>query len=240
MKLTVLGKYGPYPPAGGATSGYLLEEGETRVLVECGSGVLSRLQRFVPIERLDAIVLSHLHSDHTADLFILRYALQNAKMQLRVLLPPNPAEEFDRIAGCPPFAAEKIQEGAAVNIGAFSFVFVPMTHPFVSFGMRVTDGRHTLVYTGDSNWNSRAVSFARGCDLLLADTGLPNSAKQDPKAFVPHFTAGEVGALAAQAGVPRLLCSHLPPSVPESSILEEVRQNYLGAELAQELKTYEL
>ena len=171
MKLTVLGKYGPYPPAGGATSGYLLEEGETRVLVECGSGVLSRLQRFVPIERLDAIVLSHLHSDHTADLFILRYALQNAKTQLRVLLPPNPAEEFDRIAGCPPFAAEKIQEGAAVNIGAFSFAFVRMTHPFESFGMRVTDGRHTLVYTGDSNWNSRAVSFARGCDLLLADTG---------------------------------------------------------------------
>src|SRR5699024_11302457 len=82
----------------------------------------------------------------------------------------------------------------------------------------------------------RNVTGVQTCALpiLLADTGLPNSAKQDPKAFVPHFTAGEVGALAAQAGVPRLLCSHLPPSVPESSIMEEVRQNYLGAELAQE------
>ena len=38
MKLTVLGCYGPYPPAGGACSGYLLEEGGTRVLIDCGNG----------------------------------------------------------------------------------------------------------------------------------------------------------------------------------------------------------
>ena len=41
MKLTVLGCNGPYPAAGGACSGYLLETGDTRVLLDCGAGALA-------------------------------------------------------------------------------------------------------------------------------------------------------------------------------------------------------
>ena len=91
MKLTVLGKYGPYPAANGATSGYLLQSGNENVLIECGSGVLSRLQRFVALNDLSAIVLSHLHSDHMADMLILRYALQDAPKSLKVFAPGSPA-----------------------------------------------------------------------------------------------------------------------------------------------------
>ena len=76
MKLTVLGCYGPYPAAGGACSGYLLEHEGFAVLIDCGNGVLSRLQEFIEPSKLKAIIISHLHSDHCSDLFILRYALQ--------------------------------------------------------------------------------------------------------------------------------------------------------------------
>ena len=38
MKLTVLGCNGPYPAPGGACSGYLLQEGDTGVLLDCGAG----------------------------------------------------------------------------------------------------------------------------------------------------------------------------------------------------------
>ena len=75
MFLTVLGRHGPYPRAGGACSGYLIEDGATRVLVDCGSGVLSRLLGILRAEELDAIVLSHLHFDHCCDLFVMLYAL---------------------------------------------------------------------------------------------------------------------------------------------------------------------
>ena len=43
LKLTILGCYGPYPKAGGACSGYLLEDETTKILIDCGNGVLSRL-----------------------------------------------------------------------------------------------------------------------------------------------------------------------------------------------------
>lgn len=109
MKLTVLGKYGPYPRAGGATSGYLLAEGRTNLLVECGSGILSRLQQCIPLGEISGIVLSHLHSDHIADMFILRYALQILQQRgrrktfpSRCLRPPSPPMTFRRCAlrGC--------------------------------------------------------------------------------------------------------------------------------------------
>ena len=56
MKLTVLGKYGPFPAAG-VCSGYLVEKENTKVLIECGSGVFSRLQQVCPINELSGIIL---------------------------------------------------------------------------------------------------------------------------------------------------------------------------------------
>ena len=90
MKLTILGKYGPYPAAGGACSGYLIEQGSTRVLIDCGNGVLSRLQQVCKIKDLSAIVLSHLHSDHMADMLVLRYALEIGRVRGILDMDPIP------------------------------------------------------------------------------------------------------------------------------------------------------
>ena len=76
MKLTVLGKYGPYPAVGGATSGYLLETGKASLVLDMGSGVFSRLEGKIAPEKVDCIIISHFHADHCADLPILGYYLQ--------------------------------------------------------------------------------------------------------------------------------------------------------------------
>ena len=78
MKLTILGNNGPYPAPGGACSGYLLssDSGDTRILIDCGTGVLCRLMDECPPEALDAVVLSHLHFDHMSDMLPMQYALQ--------------------------------------------------------------------------------------------------------------------------------------------------------------------
>jgi len=66
MKLTVLGASGAFPAPGTATSGYLLEIDGHHILIDCGSGVLSRLQEHIRLDQLEAIILTHLHSDHTS------------------------------------------------------------------------------------------------------------------------------------------------------------------------------
>ena len=58
MRLTVLGKSPSWQDAGGACSGYLLQAGETTVLLDCGNGIFGKLRQFVDYVDVDAVVLS--------------------------------------------------------------------------------------------------------------------------------------------------------------------------------------
>ena len=75
MKLTVLGKSPAWTDAGGAGSGYLLEEGDTRVLLDAGSGVFAKLRAATDYAGIDAVVITHVHGDHFLDLIPFSYAL---------------------------------------------------------------------------------------------------------------------------------------------------------------------
>lgn len=90
MNVTVLGKYGPYPKAGGAASGYLLSAGGNRILLDCGSGVFSRLISLCPPEELSAVLLTHLHADHSSDLGVMNYYLQRLGRELDVSCRSTP------------------------------------------------------------------------------------------------------------------------------------------------------
>ena len=81
VELTVLGCSGSYGgPDGGACSGYLVEEGDTRVWIDCGNGTFGQLQRRLAVEDLTAVILTHEHPDHCVDMYGLhvmaRYALR--------------------------------------------------------------------------------------------------------------------------------------------------------------------
>src|SRR5436189_5622539 len=81
MRLTVLGKSPSWQDADGACSGYLIEDGDTCLLVDCGNGVFSKLRRFRDYTEVDAVVISHLHADHFLDLVPFAYALTYAPRQ---------------------------------------------------------------------------------------------------------------------------------------------------------------
>ena len=76
MELTVLGMNGPFPAPGGATSGYLLCAGETRIQLDLGSGTLAALTARTAPEGLTALLLSHWHYDHCNDVLPLIYRLE--------------------------------------------------------------------------------------------------------------------------------------------------------------------
>jgi ribonuclease BN (tRNA processing enzyme) len=266
MKWTILGKYGPFPAAGGACSGYLVESGTgeafpgelagqeagrnekvegngTRVLVECGNGVLSKLQQVCDIRDLDAIVLSHLHSDHMSDMMVLRYALDiwkarglYSKGPLPVYLPESPQEVYNQIASAQAFQPIPIKDGMKAAIGSLSLTFREMTHPVQSFAMAIENHGKKIVYTGDTNWNPHIESFADGADLLLADAGLLERDKVPGKS--PHLSAEEVGRIARAARVKNLVLTHIWPGYDEKDLLDEAAMHYANPVMAEEMKTY--
>ena len=93
MRLTVLGKSPSWQDAGGACSGYLIQDGDTSLLLDCGNGVFGKMRQRLDYTELDAVLISHLHADHFLDLVPFAYALTYAPRQQPVPVPPWPGTD---------------------------------------------------------------------------------------------------------------------------------------------------
>ena len=243
MKLTVLGKYGPYPKTGCACSGYLLEAAGKRLLLDCGSGVLARLQGHCPLEDLDAIVLTHLHGDHMSDMLVLRYALQFVDVAARwpkglpVFLPGTPQAVVEELQATPFFGLDIVAGGDRRVLDGVDLSFFPVRHPVECNALRVQAEGKCFVYSGDLNTTPGFAGFAQGADLLLIDALF---AHEDWHEKLPHLSARLAAEVGREAGVGRLLLTHMFPGADENDRLREAQAVFPGAEVAQEGQTYHL
>lgn len=210
MKLTILGNNGPYPAEGGTCSGYLLssERENTRILIDCGTGVLARLSRHCSWDELDAVVLSHLHFDHMSDMLPMQYALQfHPRKPLPVYAPAEP-ENIRSMLNAPVFDLHRIHASLDLQIGNMRLRFAPTRHPVECYAVRVECEGRVFGYTGDSNTLPELADFLSGADVLLADAGLSDA---DWKETAPHFSSRICAELANAANAKHLLLTHLNP-----------------------------
>lgn len=244
MKITVLGNNGPFPGAGGACSGYLLEDGENKLLLDCGNGVLSNLQKIVGFSGLDAIILSHLHSDHISDMMVLRYAVQIRMKRglmdrlIDVYAPAEPPEEYARLDIDDAFNLKPITPELVLSFGKLRITFTEVRHPVKSFAIKAEDGEKCFVYSGDTSWNENIIGFSKGCDLLMLDAGLLSRDKTNNN--VPHLTAKECGIIAKEAGVKQLLLTHFWPEYDKRDLLREATENFSSVKTTEMMKSYEI
>ena len=237
MKLKILGNNGPYPAPGGACSGYLLESdsGDTRLLVDCGTGVLARLLADDALDGLSDVILSHLHYDHMSDLLPMQYALQfrPRPKPLPVYAPDTP-EPVRALLKCPFYDLWPMKDG---TIGEMKVGFTPARHPVETYAVRVECDGARFVFTGDSNQDALVELFCADADLLLADCGL---SKADHRFTAPHYSAELCGQLARDAGAKRLLLTHFNPKYDPAALLAEARTAFPAAEIAEPGEVYYL
>jgi len=203
LKLTVLGCNGPYPIAGGACSGYLLEDETTKILIDCGNGVLSKLfQHCNDLGKLDAIFLSHLHPDHMSDMMVLRYAVFIKRMfgkinkSIPTYLPANPVEEYERIQYNNSFNLNIINEASEIHINDIKITFKQTNHPVECYAMAFEKNGKKFVYSGDTKYFSGLVDFANESDLFLCEA---NILHKDMTETVPHLSAKQAAEIAFEA-----------------------------------------
>ena len=227
MRLTVLGCNGPYPEAGGACSGYMLKDGDTRILIDLGSGTLSFLTALTAPEKIDAVILSHLHYDHMSDMLPLsfRYAMQGKRIP--VYAPAAP-ENVRALLDCAAFEWHDIAKGG--EIGSLRFESLPVRHPVPAYAVRVTNGDKHFCYTGDTNTCEELKDFAKGCDLLLADACFTDALWNEN---LPHLSARKAAELARDAGASRLILTHFRPDISRDTLLSEAQEVFDNVCLAE-------
>lgn len=243
MKLTVLGRSGGFPAAGGATSGYLLDLAGKHVLVDCGSGVLANLFRFIRLDQLDAIILTHLHHDHTSDMQVLKYAIDISRKNglerpaLPVFAPATPELAVDALQGDGDLVIGQISNGMEVPMFGATVHFYAMEHPVETYGLSVGKAGRKLAITSDTVPCANLQPLLHQADLALMDAGSIERLRL-PKMM--HMTAAECATLAAAGSVKQLLLTHLLPLIDEQEVLAEASAIFPSAELARELVTYDI
>ncbi len=227
MKLTLLGVYGPFPAAGGGCSSYLIENGDTHILLDCGSGALSRLLEHIPLTKLDAVVLSHMHADHAGEIDLIRYALEFGQGSVPMQVYSPQIDTLRRAV----FEPIETHDGMTARIGSLTLRFTAVRHAVPTMGVRVTDRNgHALFYTGDTGYFDGLTDAARDADLLLADACLADAS--NPNALKNHMTGEQVVSLGKAANCGRVLLTHRFGAQPVYPVG--------GSAFAEEGKSYEI
>src|SRR5688572_7070941 len=163
MRLTVLGKSPSWQDAGGACSGYLVEEDGTAVLIDCGNGVFAKLRQHIDYVDVHGVVISHMHADHFLDLVPYSYALTYAPRQQPVAIPPwwqgndspakpdlhvpaGGADVFRRVVGAwgnedlieNAFALREYAPQDTIEVGTMRIRFHPVPHYLPTHAIEIT------------------------------------------------------------------------------------------------------
>jgi ribonuclease BN (tRNA processing enzyme) len=219
-RLTVLGSATPYPAVDNPCSGYLVSSGDTRIWMDAGSGTLGPLQRYVRLDELDAIWISHLHADHSADLLTAYYAVRYADIALAAPIPLyGPAGIADRLAGFltngpsrspieSAFAVTELYDGHQTTVGSLRLTSRAVDHGMPAYAVRMEGAGRSLVYSGDTAPCRSLTELAERCDVLLCEA---DSARAEVDAV--HHTPEQAGETAAAARAGRLILTHIGRSL---------------------------
>lgn len=223
IKLTILGSGVMSPTIERNPSGFLLEIGKKKLLLDCGFGIIRRLVDFgYDIRDIDCIFISHFHEDHFADAFAMieaRYVkelyfdLPHKKMTM--IAPQGTAErlvKWREIYWMEPNENPhvKIYEGPQelklgdIRLNIFETTHVPW---FQSQGVVIRYKRKKIVYTGDIGGDHNLndiIELARGADLLITEAGAHKKSGS-------HITYKQAYTIAKVARVKKFLVTHVNP-----------------------------
>lgn len=233
MRLTIIGGSGGYPGRGEACSGYLVEADGFALLLDPGYGVALALTT-PGAPPFDAVLVSHAHPDHCADLNPILRARAWADDPLPPLPVYAPAGALDAVlaldrpevvAGS--FTLHDLEPGSQMIIGPFQVRSQSLPHPRPNLGFRLSAGGRAMVYTGDCGPSAELVQLAAGADLLLAEASY---AETVPSEIVGALSsAADVGREAAAAKVGRLVLTHLMPRTDEEAARAAARSTFGGS-----------
>jgi len=215
LTVTVLGCSGSYPGPGSPCSGYLVQGGGVSLWLDAGSGTLANLQTHLRLDQVDAIVLTHEHVDHWSDVegffTATAYVLPRPAHSVPVYGPSGIRESAARFVSSSDSALDwrDVQDGSEVDVGGLHLRFSRTEHPPETLAVRIDGEGKSLGYSADTGPGWPLSSLGPGLDLALCEATFLTP----HEGSYPHMSARQAGQTAREAGVARLVITHLWPTV---------------------------
>ena len=222
MELTVLGSGSAMPVPDRAQAGYLLDDGDRSLLVDCGSGVLGRLAGTdTGYEGVSTVLVTHLHLDHVAALFpLLKARWLAGEEHLEVVGPAGTTalvdgllDVHDYLDGRIDLAVREVSAAREFSAAGFDVAARATRHSMDGLAYRVSPpsadapaAAGPLALSGDTEAFAGLASFADGADALVHDCSFP-----DDVDVSGHPTPTALGESLAGVDIDTLLLSHLYP-----------------------------
>lgn len=240
------------------TTGFLVETETTRVLIDCGPGLVRQLLRAgVELESLDALVLTHSHADHTGSATYLCFSASLEKAAKQISKPfsligtSSILDGFHTMAGFqyptgfPALSLRDVPassfEASEIVVGDLSLTTIPVKHSVEAIGVRISSGGAAVTYSSDTVFSEALCDLAAGSRVLMHEA-FCTSENADMAQRVRHSTAREAGQAAARVDPESLLLMHpLPPHrVDPTSLIREAAMYFHGTiNVPQELEVLE-
>jgi len=256
IQFEVLGSGGPELDGRASTSYLLWIEGKARLLVDMGSGSMLRFEESgAKLRDLEAVVLTHLHIDHSVDLpsFVKAGYFSDRSRPLDILGPSGNASfpstsKFLHILFGPKGAYRYMQDvltpqsdsfeitGIDIdgylrrNYPDFTLELIPTHHGIVpALALRITVGGKHIVISGDTNDADHSLEkLIDHADLFIAHHAIPE--EQTGFASSLHMRPSVIGKLAQKGEVKQVLLTHRMKRTEgrERQTLQVIRRYYKG------------
>ena len=215
MKLTVLGSNGTYPSSGEPTAGFLLRTVDTAIWIDAGAGTLAALERYLDPGDVDALIISHVHIDHSVDVFPFYHYLRFGPVgrRVRLVLPGQARERL--LAYANPGGAEFdstfdiVESPDRLRIGDIALEFGAAVHPVPTLQLVASSGSTRFGYSADTGTGSDLERMGTDLDLIVVEATFQGNDKPAPH----HLTAAEAGLLANVLQARRLMLTHILPEL---------------------------
>jgi ribonuclease Z len=207
FRVTLLGTGNPRPSMERFGPSTLVEVGNQKLLFDCGRGATQRMYQLkIPFNEVDALFLSHLHSDHTVgipDLWLTGWIMGRG-VPLRVWGPAGTREMMSHLERAYAFdvhtrrdvdeklpaegaviEAQEIREGVVYEGGGIKVTAFLVDHGLVqpAFGYRVDYAGHSVTLSGDTRFSENLIRFAQGTDLLIHEVLDPEAYQEISNTF---------------------------------------------------------
>lgn len=246
MILKILGSVSPYPKKNKNSIGYLIYDGNQRILLDCGNGS-TRLMDFPDgLENL-TIIISHLHKDHYADLSSLAYAsfvyhnLGLLNNKINVYIPRDETlEDFNYLMN---YGNENYMnfyiydEKNIIKINDINISFYQTKHSIKTYAANIIKENLKISYSSDTGYDENISLFFQNADILLCEASFLKNQKNGSK---NHLSAEDAAMIAKKSNAKKLILTHLWPEIRKIEYLKEAKKIFKNVEVAKENKKYTL